>query len=281
LESLLRASEGACVTITVADSGSHDDAEVVAGRYPVSFLPGSNVGFAALVNRALDAGALGDARYLVLVNADTELRAGSLSELLALCDERPGCGVVGTRQVDEHGRWIPTMARAPSPADYWETWRTGLPTWHFDAERYERESRCDWVSGSWIVVRREALAQVGRLDERFFLYSEEADLCTRARQQGWEIAYLPQITVMHAVAERPLDPHLWRMLVWSQLLYMRKWFGLRERASMRLALAATSARWILRARRAGQSHERDRVALMAALWFRASRYGPQPERETA
>jgi GT2 family glycosyltransferase len=267
------------MTVTVADSGSSDDLEEVARCYPVTFLPGPNAGFAAAVNRALAAGALGGARYLLLVNPDTELRAGNVSQLLALCDERPSCGVVGTHQVDQHDKLIPTIGRAPSPADYWEAVRTGLPVWHRDPARYRREARCDWVSGSWMLIRRQALEQVGRLDERFFLYSEEVDLCRQVHDRGWEIAYLPQLTVMHRTADRPFNAHLWRVLMWSQLLYMRKWFGVRERASMRLALAVTSARGILCARRAGKSSTAHRVALGATLWFRPSRYGPAPEKE--
>jgi GT2 family glycosyltransferase len=281
LESLLARTGDASMALTVVDSGSHDDIERVARSYPVTFLRGPNMGFAAAVNRALAAGAVGRARYLLLVNPDTEMRTGTLSQLLALCDKRPRCGVVGTHQVDEYGELIPTMAREPSPADYWHTWRTGLPVWHWDGARYQAESRCAWVSGSWMLIRRQALEQVGRLDERFFLYSEETDLCKRIRDRGWEVAYLPQVTVMHRVADRPFNAHLWRVLVWSQLLYMRKWFGVRERASMRLALAATSARGILRARRTGKPDAPDRVALAASLWFRPGRYGPEPEGETS
>ncbi|MCG6534510.1 MAG: glycosyltransferase, partial [Syntrophales bacterium LBB04] len=57
----------------------------------------------------------------------------------------------------------------------------------------------DWVSGACMVVRREAMEQVGFLDERFFLYWEDADWCARMRQKGWKVVYFPEPRVVHYV----------------------------------------------------------------------------------
>jgi GT2 family glycosyltransferase len=170
---------------------------------------------------------------------------------------------------------VPSIGRAPTPRDYWRAARSGWSDWLWELEPYEREQRCAWLWGSCLLVRGSALAAVGGLDERFFLYSEEVDLCTRARRAGWEVAYWPGATVMHRVADRPFDPHLERLLQWSKLVYMRKWFGPVGRASMRAALAVMYGRRVWRRRREASSVERTRarVQLEAVLRFRPERYG--------
>jgi hypothetical protein len=57
--------------------------------------------------------------------------------------------------------------------------------------------QCDWVSGACLIMRREAIEQLGLMDDGYFLYFEEADYCWRAKQAGWEVWYAPQSRVMH------------------------------------------------------------------------------------
>jgi GT2 family glycosyltransferase len=182
--------------------------------------------------------------------------------------------VFAPRQVDQHGRFLPSVGREPSPANSWLAWRTGWPVWVWDEEVYERETRCDWVMGAFMLIRREVLEAGGRFDERFFLYYEEVDLCTEARRAGWEVAYLPELTIRHWKADRPLDEYRERMLMWSELLYARKWYGVRDRASMRVANLARLTRALLRRLRARETARQEWVRLRAALRFRPSRYGP-------
>ena len=66
-----------------------------------------------------------------------------------------------------------------------------------DFDRYREERPVDWLSGAFLIARREAVAEVGPLDERFFLYSEEIDWCYRIRAAGWEVRHLPVMEVVH------------------------------------------------------------------------------------
>lgn len=263
--------------VLVSDSGSGDDVAARCAEFDLHFLPGPNAGFGAAVNRALAHPSVAGARYVLVLNPDVQLR-GTLADFVALCDDRPGCGVFGPRQIDQHGDLVCTMGVGPTPADYWRGARSMWPDWDWDTRRYARERCCDWLLGSFLLIRRQTLSVVGGFDERFFLCSEEVDLCRRVREAGQAVAYLPQLTVMHAAADRRLDEHRERLMIWSKLLYIRKWYGPWGRLSMRTALVVIFARRYLHARRSGQPGHPHWVHLIAALKFRPARYGPAPLR---
>jgi N-acetylglucosaminyl-diphospho-decaprenol L-rhamnosyltransferase len=81
----------------------------------------------------------------------------------------------------------------------------------------------DWVSGACMVVRRDTLRDVGPLDERFFMYFEDADLCRRARAAGWLVYYLPHVEIVHqtGASSRSKPKAIW-LLHKSAFLYHRK-----------------------------------------------------------
>ena len=251
-----------------SDSDSSDEVESICRERGTAFLGGPNRGFGAAVNRALAHEDVRRARYVLVMNPDVEIAEGSLAELVALCEQRPECGVFGPRQIDQHGRLVCSIGHEPSPEASWRDWHTGWPVWIWDEEVYEREARCDWVMGACMLIRREVLDAVGGFDERFFLFFEEVDLCTQARRAGWEIAYLPQLTIVHSRDDRPIDEHLQRMLVWSEHLYRRKWYGRRERASMRVALTARLTRQLVRRLRAREPAREEWARVSASLRFR-------------
>jgi GT2 family glycosyltransferase len=104
----------------------------------------------------------------------------------------------------------------------------------------------DWVMGAALVLRREALDQVGLFDEDFFLYSEEVDLQARLRQAGWETHYFPELTVVHhesqfsaGIPERRIN-EMWR----SRHRYWRKHHS---RMGARVAALATGSQYAARA----------------------------------
>jgi GT2 family glycosyltransferase len=104
----------------------------------------------------------------------------------------------------------------------------------------------DWVTGAAVVLRREALEEVGLFDEGFFLYSEEVDLQFRLRQAGWEVHYLPTVTVVHhesqfsaGIPERRIN-EMWR----SRHRYWRKHHS---GPGARVAAIATGVQYAARA----------------------------------
>jgi N-acetylglucosaminyl-diphospho-decaprenol L-rhamnosyltransferase len=276
LQSLRDHAGGLELAVVVSDSGSTDDVESVSRDWGANFLAGPNLGFGAAANRGLRHEALRGARYVLVMNPDLTIVEGSLAELVSLCDQRPRCSVFGPRQVDQHGRLLHSIGREPTPADSWLAFRTGHETWIWNDEVYESEARGDWVMGAFMLIRRQVFEAVDGFDERFFLCCEEVDLCTKVRRAGWEVGYLPQLTIMHWKADRPLDEHRQRLISWSQLIYMRKWYGRRDRALMRIGLVARMTRKLLRRLRSRQAARAEWLRLSAALRFRRHEYGPSP-----
>jgi GT2 family glycosyltransferase len=281
VSSLIAHAGGAELRIVVCDAGSTDGIEEVATQLPVRFLPGPNRGFAAGVNRALADPTLASSRWILMVNPDVTLTAGSLSSVVSRCDAWPQLGVATVRTLDEHGELVYNLGRPVSLRRWTAAALRGVPPdWFTDSERYAAEATAGWVAGAFLLLRREVLERVGGFDERFFLYSEEVDLCERARRAGWQVGYLPSATVVHALAKRRFDAHRTRLLAWSRVVYLEKWYGRWAGLALRIARAAFLARQVVRRGRRGAATDEERTELVATLRFPRDRYGPAPPSAT-
>ena len=156
-----------------------------------------NRGFAHANNRGY---VTTDARYVLFLNPDTEILQGTFAELVRALDERPSVGLVGVRQVDAENSLAPTIRRFPNAlralgdalaSERWPVAAGAFGERVLDTGAYEREVSCDWTSGSFMLARREALESAGLMDERFFIFSEEPDLCYRIKQAGWDVRHFP------------------------------------------------------------------------------------------
>jgi GT2 family glycosyltransferase len=100
-----------------------------------------------------------------------------------------------------------------------------------DLAAYDREVACDWTSGSFMLARREAIESSGYLDERYFMYSEDTDLCRRIKMAGWEIRHLPFMTILHHAGKAGVKASLVSLGAWTRLAYARKHFSPVHRAA--------------------------------------------------
>jgi N-acetylglucosaminyl-diphospho-decaprenol L-rhamnosyltransferase len=237
--------------VVVVDNGSDGSAAYVEERFPAArTISCANRGFGAANNRGLETA---DARYVLFLNPDTEFLSGDLAELVVALDHRPHISLAGARQVGSGGELAPSMRRFPSTpnmlAEALAVERIPLLR-RFLGERvlapgrYDRETRCDWTSGSFMLARAEALRACGGFDERFFLFSEETDLCWRLKAAGWDVAHLSQVTIRHYESERSATPRMEAQAAYARLQFARKHFA--RVAPYRLAMAL---RYTLRARR--------------------------------
>lgn len=182
------------------------------GGYPYA----NNLGLRALGYR--DAGgvrqdgkpaqpAAGAPRYALLLNPDTELPPDALAGMLRLMDSRPQIGVAGPRLVLPDGSLDLACRRSfPTPAVAFYHF-SGLARRFPDSPRFARynmtfvdpdvEIEVDSVVGAYMQVRREAIAQVGLLDETFFMYGEDLDWAYRVKHAGWQVVYHPHVSVKH------------------------------------------------------------------------------------
>jgi N-acetylglucosaminyl-diphospho-decaprenol L-rhamnosyltransferase len=245
LRSLFARLGGLVANVVVVDAESRDGTtEIVAAEFPdVDVRRCQNRGFGYANNRGLESW---EARYVLFLNPDTEILDGTIRELVDALDRRPEVGLVGVRQLNGEGEVDPTIRRFPHAlralGDALGAERVpGRPRWLGEREvelaLYDREVECDWTSGSFMLARGDALARSGLFDERFFLYSEETDLCRRIKAAGWEVRHLPSMTIRHHGADVALPPSLERLQVVSRLAYARKHFSPPHRAVHFAAIA--------------------------------------------
>ena len=256
----------------VVDSGSTDGTpEALLARWPDLRLERrGNIGFAAANNVALSEAR---GRYVLLLNPDVEIERGTLAELVAELDARPRVGAASVVQLMPDGRPQPSARHFSSPGRELATalFIPRLPGARRLAEDVAlpqgglSDRSVDWVVGAFLIARREAVAQVGALDERFFLYSEEEDWCRRIRAAGWDVRHLPTLRVVHHGGVYA-TPALEAQLTYSKLLLARKHFRPGRRAAHRLALVLRHGlRLVLRAPAAPfSSSARGRVRKEAA-----------------
>lgn len=184
-------------------------------------------GFAANNNLGVTAA---HTSFLLFLNPDTRVFPGSLLALLAAARQE-GVGVVGARLIDGNGQTEPSWGKFPSPLSLlvdrlpnWGGWHRWAhhQQWREGNEDMEEPLEADWVSGACLLVRREALQQVGGWDESYPLYYEDVDLCWRIRQAGWRVRWVPQAVVYHqrggcaipepAVRRRLMHDGQWRFM---------------------------------------------------------------------
>jgi N-acetylglucosaminyl-diphospho-decaprenol L-rhamnosyltransferase len=238
-----RASSGEIdVEWLVVDSGSRDGtADAIEREWDdVQVIRRGNIGFAAANNVAL---ARTRGRYVLLLNPDVEVLRGNLAGLVDALDARRRVGAASVVQRNGSGALLASIRRFPSPArQLGEALALGrapglrrLQEPETRTRSYERECSVDWVVGAFLVVRSAAVAAVGPLDERFFLYSEETDWCYRLRRSGWDVRHLPVMEVVHHGGgyERP---ELAAQLSYSKLLFASKHLGRLRALALRAAL---------------------------------------------
>jgi N-acetylglucosaminyl-diphospho-decaprenol L-rhamnosyltransferase len=219
------------VAVTVVDNDSPDDALATIADLPVQVVrSGRNGGFSFGCNLGIARGA---APYVLLLNPDAQIDAASLDALCAVLDREPRAAVVGPRTVGDDGSLHHTQRNYPRVRSSWAQalflhrvfkrarWADEV-IW--DDAVYERPGTPEWLSGSCLLVRRSALAAIGGMDERFFLYCEDVDLCHRLRDAGHEVRYEPAAVVRHvggASAERGTTLPIYAR---SRVLYARKYY---------------------------------------------------------
>lgn len=201
LSTIPEAGEGLRVQTLLVDNGSSDGtAERVKSAYPdVEVIRNeTNLGFAAAVNRGLEKASAG---MILILNNDTRLLPGSLKLLTTYIGENPGVGMVGPRLIDEKGKTRNSIANFPTLTEIFVgKWllRIAFPG-QYPGKRTEFKvpTEVESLVGAAMMVRREMVDAVGRLDERFFFFLEETDLCRRASKAGWKVVYHPGVQVVH------------------------------------------------------------------------------------
>jgi GT2 family glycosyltransferase len=203
----LEPSRGVFDQVTVVDHESDLAAAArLSSRFPwVTMVERTtNEGFATGVNLGVRGSR---APFLLLLNPDCVADGDAIAGLARFAESAPEAAVIGPRILNADGSVQGSARRFPGLSTFVagrSSWLTRafpnnpLSRWNLPG-RAERGGSMpvDWVSGACMLIRRSAFEQAGGMDERFFLYWEDADLCKRLGQRGWRILYFPAVTVMH------------------------------------------------------------------------------------
>jgi GT2 family glycosyltransferase len=232
-------------TIVVDAASSDGTPEMVRGEFPgVKLLTSAdNLGYSRGNNLGL-----GQARgrYALILNPDTELVGDALQRMCAYLDANPWVGVLGPQLVLTDHTLQPSRRRFPSLATalFESTWLTPLAPPSLLVRYYAEDLpqdgpvEVDWLVGAALMVRREAWEQVGKLDEGFFMYSEDLDWQRRIKGAGWKVVYFPAAQIRHfqaqSSAQAPAATHI--RFNTSKVRYFRKYHG---------AAAGELLRWYL------------------------------------
>ena len=230
LRSVVGATDPFPTEVVVVDNGSTDGTvPLIHERWPavrVIEAPG-NVGFSRANNLGIRVTA---SEFVLLLNPDTIVRAGAIQTLMRTLASHPEAAAAGPRLVDRDG--VPELSFGWSIGPLGELRQKivgglhhrGVSTIRALVDRWTRQAGSrQWVSGACILLRRADLEAVGLLDERFFMYTEDVDLCASLRRRGRLVLFVPEAEVMHlrgASANR--NPGTEEMRRASQLAYYAK-----------------------------------------------------------
>jgi hypothetical protein len=184
----------------------------------VGYTGGNNLGIARAMELGCD--------YMLLLNADTECIAPDFpARLVRFLELNPRVAVAGPRvYLRRQGKVQNTVLRYPSFARQFLDWFGFrlFPGWYQRSGESVREA--EMLNGVCVLLRAEALRQVGLFDPRFFMYIEDADLGVRLRRAGWQVAYVPVDSIIHHQKEMgyELDGQVSLLLRRNSVLFLRK-----------------------------------------------------------
>lgn len=234
------------IEIVVVDNASTDGSvEMLQADFPhITLITNShNRGFTIGNNQGI---AAARGRYVMLLNPDTQVLGGALATLVDHMDENPDIGLVGPQLLYPDGGVQSSRRRFPNLATLFleSTWLESLAPSALLRRYYVLDQPddsvldVDWVTGAAMLARREAIQQVGGLDESFFMYSEELDWCRRIKAAGWRVVYHPAAKIVHHVGKSSEQAIPARHINFqrSKIRYARKYHGTRTAATLRLFL---------------------------------------------
>jgi GT2 family glycosyltransferase len=214
LNSIVKNTQGIKYEIIVIDNNSIDGSVEALKKLPNKALRvvenKKNLGFAAANNQGIKAA---HGRYLLFLNSDTLIKDDLFREMVAWLDREPEIGIATCALHNKDGSlqgtggYFPTLLRVFS-------WMTieDIPfidklikSFHplhskslFRNEHfYKRKRHLDWLTGAFLLVRRQVTDDIGGWDEQYFMYAEDTDFCFRAKKKGWQIFYNPQWSITH------------------------------------------------------------------------------------
>jgi GT2 family glycosyltransferase len=235
-----------CEVIVVDNASTDGSPEMVQNHFPqVQLIENSwNVGFARANNQGIRQST---GHYVLLLNSDTIVIPGVLQSLLEFMDTHAEAGCVGARLLNPDTSLQYSCSPAPTLSSEFRR-MLHLPGMRSDGyypmDRWDlrQPHQVDVILGACMLLRKVTLDQVGLMDEAYFMYSEEVDLCYRIRRAGWQIYWIPQAQAIHygGQSTQQASAEMFLRLYASKLTYFRKNHGQLSAVSYKLLLVTSS-----------------------------------------
>lgn len=206
LKSVFDQTQDITFEVIVIDNASSDDSvQMIKSEFPQVILieNSENRGFAVANNQGIE---IAKGQYVLLLNSDTIVLDGSIQKTLTFADLHPNTAVVGCRVLNPDKSLQPTCFMYPSLLNLFlaSTYLYKI----FPRNRFLGREQMTWwarddirevevITGCFMLVRKEAIAQVGMMDESFFMYAEETDWCYRFKNAGWKLLFTPDAQIIH------------------------------------------------------------------------------------
>jgi len=274
--------------VIVVDNSSKDaTVEAIRTNYPTVqiIVNHENRGFSKGVNQAL---AISSGRYLLMLNSDTQVRRQALDRMATCLNEDPKIGAVGCKQWTGDGQLYQSCFPFPSLRDHLihaSFFRTCAPAWQ-EALAAEQAIDCtrsqdvDWINGACLMVRTDLMKSCGGLDEGYFMYFEDVDLCQILHRLGYRVRHLADADIVHLIGKSGERDRAKLNLVWefSRIRYVERHFPPLNRFIMKTWITIGAVVRLLR--RPSVAGERQPVeaywSVVRRLWKRTAADG-QPQ----
>jgi GT2 family glycosyltransferase len=237
----------AAYEVIVIDNASTDGSQAMVRRdFPrVKLIENAqNVGFAKANNQGME---IAQGRYVLLLNSDAFVKDGTIDTMVAFMDAHPAAGMAACKLLYEDGTVQPSVSRFPTLETEFYT-AVGLEKLFPNSRLFGKYQMRYWdhndlrevdvILGAFMVVRREAIEQVGMMDERFFMYSEEVDWCYRFKRAGWKIYSTPATEAVHiwGGTSQQIRAQMIVQLYRSRVQFFRKHYGALSASLLKLIL---------------------------------------------
>ena len=164
--------------------------KIIANSENLRFAGGNNVGIKYALERNAD--------YVLLLNNDTEVAPDFLPELVRAAENDKSIGIAGPKIYYYEGNkmiWF-----AGGKVEFWKGWISHIGIREPDYGQYDFAREVDYITGCCMLVKREVIEKIGKLDESFFIYGEDADWSLRASRAGYSLVYVPSSIIWHKVS---------------------------------------------------------------------------------
>lgn len=265
LASVFENTQDVSIEVVVIDNASEDGSyEAVREAYPqaIATRNSTNIGFGAACNQGITATS---SPFILLLNSDARLTTQAFKVLCDCLEQKERCGVAGCRLINAAGAAVNNTRNFLTPlnqtfeiAGIKLTSRRLQRSYQPSLDRNLVDCSVDWIDGACLMLRRAALDEIGLFDERFFMYSEDEDLCFRLRKQGWLVCFCGAGTAVHhgAASSEPNRVDMLGHFYLSQMLFLSKH---RRHGSAFFYAAAMRAVLVLKQILLRDSHRRERA----------------------